>query len=120
MSALPIKCEEVLGLDDSIRFVGACSKQGQLIDVKYREGINPLLSDRELLYSIIKSVERLSDRKDSEDTLGPAIYSVTTYANVKRATITTGNQLYFVSFERNGNEYNIINKILKKINIEKI
>lgn len=117
--SIPRDYNEIFDLDESIRFVGMCSNQGRLLDVKYRNEIMPLLSDRELLYSIVKSVERINTRKESEGKLGPALYSVTAYANVKRATIPADGDLLFVSFERNGNEFKILNKILKQIEIAK-
>ena len=113
---IQLECNEILSLDNSIRFVGMCSKEGKLLNVKYRDGITPLISDRELLYSIIKSVERNTVRKESEEKLGPSQYSVTAYANVKRATISANGGLVFVSFEGNGNEYTIVNKIREKLN----
>jgi hypothetical protein len=113
---IQLECEEILSLDNSIRFVGMCSKEGKLLNVKYRDEITPLISDKELLYSIIKSVERNSVRKESEEKLGQSIYSVAAYANVKRATISANGGLVFVSFEGNGNEFNIVGKILEKLN----
>ena len=111
------KCSEILPLDNSIRFVAMCSKQGKMLDVKYREDITPLLNEKELLYSIIKSVERNNARKESEEKLGPTIYSITAYANVKRATIPiNGIGVVFVSFERNGDEFAILQRILNHIN----
>ncbi len=112
---IQLECKEILSLDNSIRFVGMCSKEGKLLNVKYREGITPLLSDRELLYSIIKSVERNTLRKEAEEKLGPSLYSVTAYANVKRATISANGALLFISFEGNGNEFTIVNKIREKL-----
>ena len=113
---IQLECEEILSLDSSIRFVGMCSKEGKLLNVKYRDEITPLISDKELLYSIIKSVERNSVRKESEEKLGQSLYSVAAYANVKRATIPANGGLVFVSFEGNGNEFSIIGKILEKLN----
>ncbi len=114
---LNLECNEILSLDNSIRFVAMCSKEGKMLNVKYREDITPLLNDKELLYSIIKSVERINVRKESEEKLGPAIYSVTAYANVKRVTIpVNGGGVVFVSFEGNGNEFTILKKILGQIN----
>lgn len=109
------ECKKILSLDNSIRFVGMCSKEGKLLNVKYRDEIIPLISDKELLYSIIKSVERNTIRKETEDKLGPSLYSVTAYANVKRATISANGGLVFVSFEGRGNEFEIIAKILEKL-----
>jgi len=113
---MQLECKEILSLDNSIRFVGMCSKEGKLLNVKYRDGITPLITDRELLYAIIKSVERNIVRKESEEKLGPSLYSVAAYANVKRATISVNGGLLFVSFEGNGNEFTIINKIREKLN----
>ncbi len=114
---ISLECNEILSLDNSIRFVAMCSKEGKMLNVKYREDITPLLNEKELLYSIIKSVERIDARKESEEKLGPSIYSVTPYANVKRATISVnGGGLVFVSFEGNGNEFTILKKILGQIN----
>ena len=114
---ISLECNEILSLDNSIRFVAMCSKEGKMLNVKYREDITPLLNEKELLYSIIKSVERIDARKESEEKLGPSIYSVTAYANVKRATISVnGGGLVFVSFEGNGNEFTILKKILGQIN----
>jgi hypothetical protein len=115
-SDMQSECKEILSLDNSIRFVGMCSKEGKLLNVKYRDEITPLISDRELLYSIIKSVERNTVRKESEEKLGPSLYSVTAYANVKRATISANGGLVFVSFEGKGNEFSIVSKILEKLN----
>ena len=108
-----INFQKIFDFDESIRFLGLCSKKGKILDVKYRNGISPLISDKELLYSIVKSVERRNTRLDSEDSLGPTLYSMTAYANVKRATIPVNDDLLFVSFERNGDENKILNKILK-------
>ncbi|MFB5630211.1 MAG: hypothetical protein ACE5RN_01320 [Nitrosopumilaceae archaeon] len=111
------ECNQILTLDNSIRFVAMCSKNGKMLNVKYRNDVSPLLNEKELLYSIIKSVERNNTRKESEERLGPPIYSVTAYANVKRATITVNSdELVFVSFEGNKNEFTILKKILVQIN----
>jgi hypothetical protein len=111
-----LECNKILSLDNSLRFVAMCSKEGKMLDVKYREDITPLFNEKELLYSIIKSVERNTARKESEEKLGPAIYSITAYANVKRATIPiVGGGVIFVSFERNGDEFTILKKIQNQI-----
>ena len=108
-----INFEKIFDFDESIRFLGLCSKKGKILDVKYRQGISPLISDKELLYSIVKSVERRNARLDSEDNLGPTLYSMTAYANVKRATIPVNDDLLFISFERKGDECKILNQIHK-------
>ena len=48
-----LECNEILALDNSVRFAAMCSKEGKMLDVKYREDITPLFNEKELLYSII-------------------------------------------------------------------
>ena len=115
--SINFQCKDILLVDNSIRFVAICSKEGKMLEIKYREDISPLLNEKELLYSIIKSVERNNIRKETEEKLGPAIYSITAYANVKRATIPINQGgLVFVSFEGKTDEGRILKKILSHIN----
>lgn len=101
---------------DSIRFVGICTTHGQLLDAKYRNGISPLLSDSGLQFSVMKSSIRHATRLDPEGNLGKPEYSITSYENVKRATIPiSSNLLLLVSFEKKADEGVIMKKILEII-----
>ena len=99
---------------DSIRFVGICTTHGQLLDAKYRNGISPLLSDSGLQFSVMKSSIRHATRLDPEGSLGKPEYSITSYENVKRATIPIDSRLLLlVSFEKKADETAIMKKILE-------
>ncbi|KAF6243923.1 hypothetical protein C6988_00475 [Nitrosopumilus sp. b1] len=101
---------------DSIRFVGICTTHGQLLDAKYRNGISPLLSDSGLQFSVMKSSIRHATRLDPEGNLGKPEYSITSYENVKRATIPIDSHLLLlVSFEKKADEGVIMKKILEII-----
>ena len=101
---------------DSIRFVGMCTTHGQLLDAKYRNGISPLLSDSGLQFSVMKSSIRHATRLDPEGNLGKPEYSITSYENVKRATIPiSSNLLLLISFEKKADESAIMKKILEII-----
>jgi len=109
--------ELIFECDESIRFVGVCSKSGQLLDAQYRTGINPLLTDSGLQFSVIKTAIRSNTRDDDNDGMGRPIYSVTSYENVKRATIPFGKDLLLiVSFEKNQDESPLMRKILEILN----
>src|SRR5919204_1074585 len=109
-------CNQILQSDDSIRFVGVPNKMGRLIVYKYRNGLVPLLTEREIEMLAIESVLRMNTRKDFESKLGKPIYSFTLYEKVKRATITLQSEDYpilMVSFDIQANhDYIIMNKIL--------
>jgi len=109
--------ELIFEISDSIRFVGVCTKGGQLLDAQYRNGINPLLTDSGLQFSVVKTGIRSVTRDENNEDMGKAIYSVTTYENVKRATIPFGKDLLLlVSFEKNQDEYQIMRKTLEILN----
>jgi hypothetical protein len=112
-------CNQILQSDDSIRFVGVPNKMGRLIVYKYRNGLVPLLTEREIEMLAIESVLRMNTRKDFESKLGKPIYSFTLYEKVKRATITLNKNnddeypILMVSFDIEADHDSIImNKIL--------
>lgn len=103
---------KIFQVDKSIRFVGVCSKNGNLLEAEYRTGINPLISDNELQIAAMKSALRYSMRQDDEKDIGKIQYSVTSYENVKRVTIPfEEGLLLLISFERHKNEVEMISKI---------
>jgi len=103
--------------DSSIRFIGVCNMQGQLLDAEYRDGIVPLLSDRGLQFAAMKSAIRAATRIGDNEDVGNPICSVTTYENVKRATIPFGQDLLLIaSFEKNQEESKIMEKIIDILN----
>ncbi|RDJ32269.1 MAG: hypothetical protein DWQ18_08820 [Crenarchaeota archaeon] len=105
---------------DSIRFVGICTTHGQLLDAKYADGVSPLLSDSGLQFSVMKSSIRHATRMDAEGDLGKPEYSITSYENVKRATIPIDSSLLLlVSFEKNADEATIMQKIFEIIQFDK-
>jgi hypothetical protein len=114
-------CNQILELDNSIRFVGIPNDMGKLIVSKYRNDIVvPMLSEQEIEMLAIESVLRMKTRKDFESKLGKPIYSFTLYEKIKRATITLQNKnnnerypILMVSLDIHANHDSIIiNKIL--------
>jgi len=109
--------ELIFEISDSIRFVGVCTKGGQLLDAQYRSGINPLLTDSGLQFSVMKTAIRSITRDENNEDMGKPIYSVTAYENVKRVTIPFEKDLLLlVSFEKNQDESKIIRNILEILN----
>ncbi len=99
--------ELIFEISDSIRFVGVCSKGGQLLDAQYRFGINPLLTDSGLQFSVMKTAIRSITWDENNEDMWKPIYSVTDYENVKRVTIP---------FEKNQDDSKIIRNILEILN----
>ncbi len=108
--------DTILEMDDSIRFVGACTTDGRLLDAQYKKGVEPLLTDPGLQMSAMRTAIRSTTRSGDEGLMGKPIYSVTVYENVKRATIPIDDDLLFlVSFRKDANESKLIPKIMSAL-----
>ena len=109
-------CQLILGLDESIRFVGIATLNGAILAVKYRANLIPLLTREETASSIKNSVWRMASRRVLEEKIGKALYVVATYEKLKRATIPVGQDgqsILIVSFDIESDAESIIrNKIL--------
>jgi hypothetical protein len=109
-------CQLILGLDESIRFVGIATLTGAILAMKYRANLIPLLTQEETAWSIKHSVWRMESRRVLEEKLGKTLYVIATYENLKRATIPVGQDgqsILIVSFDIESDAESIIrNKIL--------
>jgi hypothetical protein len=115
-------CSRIIESDKAIRFVGISNKMGNQIISRYRAGLTPLLTPKEIEMYAIQSVLRMNTRKDYESKLGKPIYSFTLYQKLKRVTVTLENKEYpilLASFDIEADHDNIIvNKLLPMINEE--
>ena len=112
-------CDQIIGLDSSIRFAGFATDAGKIIAYKYRKKVDPLLTSNETQLSFIDSVLMMRIRKDTEQKLGKAICSITLYEKVTRATILLDSKDYpilMISFDnstkRTDHESLILDEIL--------
>ncbi|HEU4443399.1 MAG TPA: hypothetical protein VIP70_03715 [Nitrososphaeraceae archaeon] len=115
-------CSRILESDKTIRFVGISNKMGNQIISRYRSGLVPLLTPKEIEMYAMQSVLRMNTRKDYESKLGKPIYSFTLYQKIKRVTVTLENREYpilLASFDIEADHENVIvNKILPMISEE--
>ena len=115
-------CSGILESDKTIRFVGISNKMGNQIISRYRSGLVPLLTPKEIEMYAMQSVLRMNTRKDYESKLGKPIYSFTLYQKIKRVTVTLENREYpilLASFDIEADHENVIvNKILPMISEE--
>ena len=113
------KCKKILELDKSIRFAGICSVDGDILAAEYKKGVSPLFNSMELEFSILTSTIRTIEKNMLGTKLGQMFYSITAYENVKRATFTLDDGGFLlVSFERSGNEREIVDKVLYDIGLK--
>ncbi len=112
-------CQLILGLDESIRFVGIATLNGAILAMKFRANLVPLLTQGETASSVKQSVWRMESRRVLEEKLGKTLYVVATYEKLKRATIPVGQDgqsVLIISFDKESDAESIIrNKILTTI-----
>jgi hypothetical protein len=112
-------CQLILGVDESIRFVGIAALNGAILAMRYRANLLPLLTQEETASSIKYSVWRMESRRALEEKLGKTLYVVATYEKLKRATIPVGQDgqsILIISFDIESDAESIIrNKILTLI-----
>lgn len=100
-------CDEVISLDNSIRFAGISDKEGKLLAVSERQNLKPLLSDEERAQYAITAATRQYTRLRWEYHLGRIHYASSRYEHLARATIPiadANSTLYYVlllSFDPN-------------------
>jgi hypothetical protein len=117
-------CQDIIGLDKTIRFAGIANMRRTIVSAKYRAELAPLLTQEETIESIEHSVSRMSTRRLLEAKLGKTIYSITFYEKVKRAVLPLGKNgdfILMVSFDNEANHDSIIrNKIMPLISYDQI
>src|SRR3989338_2349719 len=85
---------------------------------EYKKEITPLIDETELEFAVKLSAIRAMERDVLSTKLGRPMYSIASYENVKRATISLDRGMFLlVSFERNADDALIINKVMNELNI---
>ena len=80
-------CNEIMNLNESIRFVGVVNNLGTLLVTSYREKLIPLMTEEETKNYAMQAVLRAATREDFVKKLGKLKHSIGTYDRVIRATV---------------------------------
>jgi hypothetical protein len=84
--------EQIVVLDERVRFAGFSNKLGKIIASSYRKGLVPILSGDETEQSIPQSILKNSLQLVLESKLGRMFYSITVYEKVKRVMMPLNDQ----------------------------
>ena len=80
-------CNEILNLNESIRFVGLANNLGTLLATSYRKGLTPLMTGEETKHYAVQAVLRAAIREEFVNKLGNLKHSIGTYDRLIRATV---------------------------------
>lgn len=88
--------EELLNLDNSLRWIGISNKYGVLINVEQRKDLEPLMSEEESEEYAAAAVSRYRTRVKFQTKIGRLNYAVGRYENVTRITIPISNDYFLL------------------------
>jgi hypothetical protein len=88
--------EELLNLDNSLRWIGISNKYGVLINVEQRKDLEPLMSEEESEEYAAAAVSRYRTRVKFQTKIGKLDYAVGRYENVTRITIPISNDYFLL------------------------
>ena len=108
--------DEIMKLNESIRYAVVLSNTGEKISGGYREGLIPMLNEEELKMVHFYAGQRWDTRKNLTHKIGKTKYAMAEYDKLKRMTFPINDKyLLMVTTEINVEHQNIINKILELI-----
>lgn len=105
---------EILSIDNSIRWIGIANKFGVLINAEYREGIQPLMSQEENEEYASLTVTRYKTRVKFQPKIGQLTYAFAKYEKLCRATIHI-NDYYFLLLTLDSRIKNIDEILTEKV-----
>jgi len=108
--------DEVMKINELIRYAVVLSNTGEKISGRYRKGLTPLLNDEELKMIHFYAGQRWDTRKNLAHKIGNTKYAMAEYDKLKQMTLPINDKyLLMVSSEINTNQQEIINKVLDLI-----
>jgi hypothetical protein len=111
------KCKKILEIDDTIRFAGISTRDGQILAGQYKPGYAPFFDELKTEFSVSKQILFAMENIQGKEKLGQLMYSVIAYENQKRATFALDDGVLLVSFDKSGDENKIINKIIYEVGL---
>ena len=112
------KCKKILEIDNAIKFVGISTNDGHILAAQYKSGSAPFFDDIDTEFSISKQILLAMENTQGREKLGQLRYSVMAYDNLKRATFALDDGILLVSFDKSGDENEIISKIIYDVGLD--
>jgi len=111
------KCKKILDIDETIKFAGISTIDGQMLAAQYKPGYAPFFDDINTEFLVSKQILLAMENTQGKEKLGQLMYSIMAYENLKRATFALEDGILLVSFDKSGDENEIINKIIYDVGL---
>ena len=90
-------CEQILALDNSIRYAGVLDRSERIVMQAHRKGKEPLLPPDVAEISLRHAAERMRERILLRPYIGSPLYVVAVYEKVTRVTIPLEGKYYLLA-----------------------
>ena len=109
-------CEELLKLNQNMRFAGIYCTTDSKVYYKMQKGINKIFDDEQTKDSMVHGYMRWKSRLHAADLIGVPIYTMTKYPKIHRVTMPCGDKnLLMFSTEVDLEPNQIIDDVCKLI-----
>lgn len=85
-------CNNVMKIDDNIRFAGVLDKNGQLVSGGYKDGLSSHLQSDESKMSFHYAAKAWENRKNLSHRVGSEKFAIVEFEKVKQISIPVNNQ----------------------------
>ena len=109
------KCQKIIKISDSIRYVGIINEYGRTLTGMIKPNIKPLLKAEEVKNEFFIISTLMTLRKVFDKSLGKLDYVVIKHNKVSIIAYQKNRITYYISFERKKKGLNWIIPVLRKI-----
>jgi hypothetical protein len=106
--------EQLLDLQESLRWVGIANRYGVLLSVEQRDNLKPFMTEEENEEYAANAVKRYTTRIKFQTKMGKLNYAFGRYEKISRVTIPI-NQYYYLLLTFDPEEKNYDDLIMNKI-----
>jgi hypothetical protein len=106
--------EQLLDLQESLRWVGIANRYGVLLSVEQRDNLKPFMTEEENEEYAANAVKRYTTRIKFQTKIGKLNYAFGRYEKISRVTIPI-NQYYYLLLTFDPEEKNYDDLIMNKI-----
>lgn len=112
----PTIFNEILKIDQKIRFVTICDLHGRIAHTGHKKGIKSMLEPEESAKALKHAAKSWTLRNEISHKIGKGKYALVVYENLKRITIPLKTQhLLYLTTDVNADHSRIIDQVLKLI-----
>jgi len=93
-------CNKIMDSDSTIRFAGIVTHMGRLIAGGFREGVTPIMDEKELETLFMQVALRIRMRSEFDSHLGPVNFTISHRDNAVVTSVPFDDKILYVSADK--------------------